>query len=182
MIIRNSEFILRTLDCHLTMTLPITIHLLGGAALDLVYGITRFSEDVDMMCSVEEGEHLDHADFQHALAATNDELESRELYITHIFVESSLVHTDSWLQHLVTPPPSAPSFVNFQYDALSPQDIILSKLTRFDEKDRLDIRDLMTCRSLTKDAVSTWLDRAIVPDVWQETWEKGVKAWHGWEF
>jgi hypothetical protein len=163
------------------MPLLFRIHLLGGAALDLVYGISRFSEDIDMMCSVEESEAVDHPDFQRALATTNDQLQDKGLYITHIFSAASLVHIDNWLEHLVVPPASAPTFVNFQYDALSPQDIILSKLTRFDEKDRLDIRELMACRNLTKPAISAWIDQAIVPDPWQELWIKGLKAWEAWQ-
>ena len=52
---RNSEFILKTLDSVLTVALPFRLHLLGGAALDLVYNIPRFSEDVDVMCTMAEG-------------------------------------------------------------------------------------------------------------------------------
>lgn len=181
MITRNSELILRTLDRNLAMPLPFKIHLLGGAALDLVYGISRFSEDVDMMCSIQEGEYIDHPDFQRALESTNDQLRDRELYITHIFTEYTLVHTKNWLEHLVVPPSDAPTFARFQYDALSPQDIILSKITRFDEKDRLDIRDLLICRNLTKQALSAWIDQVVVPDLWNEAWNKGLTAWDRWE-
>jgi hypothetical protein len=51
---RNSEFILRTLDNCLGEQLDVTLHLLGGAALDLVYEIQRFSEDFDCLCTMAE--------------------------------------------------------------------------------------------------------------------------------
>lgn len=61
---RNSAFILRTLDDLLDRRLDVTLHLLGGAALDLVYGIERFSEDVDCICTMTEACAIDSAPFE----------------------------------------------------------------------------------------------------------------------
>jgi len=81
---RNSEFILQALDECLERRLHVTLHLLGGAAIDLVYGIRRFSEDVDCMCTLTEAETIDSEEFQKALSATNNILQPRGFYLTHI--------------------------------------------------------------------------------------------------
>ena len=100
---RNSEHILRTLDSQLDEPLSIQLHLLGGAALDLVFQIPRFSEDVDLMCTLVEGHAFDNPTLQAALERTNDLLEPDGLYLTHIFDESGLVHTRDWVERLVPP-------------------------------------------------------------------------------
>ncbi len=109
---RNSEFILRTLDACLKTQLQIPLHLLGGAALDLVYGIERFSEDVDCMCTMTEAEVIDSDEFQNALAETNEKLEPEGFYLTHIFDENGLVHLPDWADRLVKPPADAPAAEN----------------------------------------------------------------------
>ena len=156
------------------------MHLLGGAALDLVYDIERFSEDVDCICSLTEAQAIDNDEFQDALAATNDVLEPRGLYITHIFDEDELVHLPDWTARLVSPPSDAPTFRHFDYNAVSAEDIILSKFTRFDEKDRMDIEDLMRVRALTREAIDALIPSVVVPCVWAETWEAGLQKWQAW--
>jgi len=179
---RNSEFILTTLDNHLEQRLPVSLHLLGGAALDLVYDIERFSEDVDCICSLTEAQAIDSHDFQNALAATNDVLEPRGLYITHIFDEDELVHLSDWTSRLTPPPAAAPTFQHFAYDAVSAEDIILSKITRFDEKDRLDIKELMRVCAIKRESLDALISMVVVPDVWGETWEAGLLKWRAWDF
>ena len=179
--VRNSEFVLKTLDSVLTRTLPFRLHLLGGAALDLVYNIPRFSEDVDVMCSMAEGSLWETPEVTGALDRANKKLEVYNLYITHIFDENSLVHTEDWSDRLVSAPNESPSFRYFQYDAVSPEDIIISKLTRFDEKDKLDIVALMAACNITKVSISKLFDCVIVPEVWNESWEKGIEKWLAWD-
>lgn len=179
---RNSEFILKTLDDHLKQRLPVSLHLLGGAALDLVYDIERFSEDVDCICSLTEAQAIDSDDFQTALAATNDVLEPRGLYITHIFDEDEIVRLPDWASRLTPPPATAPSFRHFAYDAVSAEDIILSKITRFDEKDRLDIQELMRVCAIKRERLDALIPGVVVPDVWSETWESGLSKWRAWDF
>ena len=178
---RNSEFILTTLDNHLKQRLPVSLHLLGGAALDLVYDIERFSEDVDCICSLTEAQAIDSDEFQNALAATNDVLEPRGLYITHIFDEDELVHRPDWTSRLPPPPAVAPTFQHFTYDAVSAEDIILSKITRFDEKDRLDIQELMRVCAIKRESLDALISMVVVPDVWGDTWEAGLLKWREWE-
>jgi hypothetical protein len=177
---RNSEFILGALDQYLYRKLDVTLHLLGGAALDLVYGIERFSEDVDCICAMTEVGCIDSDEFQSALAKANEVLEQRGLYLTHIFDEGELVHLPDWVTRVTPPPPGAPRFRHFDYDAVSAEDIILSKFTRFDEKDRLDIEDLMRVRALTREAIDALIPLVVVPDVWAETWEAGLRKWRVW--
>ncbi len=174
---RNSEFILGTLDKCLDRPLEVTLHLLGGAALDLVYGIERFSEDVDCICTMSEARTIDSDEFQNALAKANEALEPRGLYLTHIFDEDELVHLPDWTSRLTPPPSGAPTFGHFDYDAVSAEDIILSKFTRFDEKDRLDIEDLMQVRALTRETIDALIPSVAVPGVWAETWEAGLRKW-----
>ena len=126
----NSEHILQTLNSVLDKPLPITLHLLGGAALELVYELPRFSEDVDAMCTMGEAAFIDTDDFQNALRQTNSILEPEGLYITHVFDETGLVHTEDWVERLVAPNANSPRFEKLKYNALSPEDIIISKITR----------------------------------------------------
>ena len=97
-------------------------------------------------------------EFSNALEKTNKKLEVHNLYITHIFDENSLVHTRDWTERLVSAPSDNPSFFHFQYDAVSAKDIIISKITRFDEKDKLDIVALMAACGLTKESISDLFD------------------------
>ncbi|OGV77428.1 MAG: hypothetical protein A3K19_12540 [Lentisphaerae bacterium RIFOXYB12_FULL_65_16] len=174
---RNSEFILQALDDCLDRVLPVSLHLLGGAALDLVYGIRRFSEDVDCMCTLSETGMIDADWFQRAVASANERLTPHGLYLTHIFDETDLVHTQDWFRRIVSPPPEAPRFRHFRYDATSPEDIILSELTRFDEKDQQDVRDLMRTRALTKADIERLIGNVHVGEEWRETWEAGLRTW-----
>jgi hypothetical protein len=178
---RNSEFILARLDDCLKHRLTVTLHLLGGAALDLVYGIERFSEDVDCICTMTEAQAIDSDEFQDSVAAANKALEPHGLYLTHIFDEEELVHLPDWPSRLTPPPPQAPSFPHFSYDAVSAEDIILSKFTRFDEKDRLDIQDLMRVCAVTPEMIDGLIPLVVVPDVWAETWEDGLRKWRAWD-
>jgi hypothetical protein len=177
---RNSEFILATVDKCLSRRLPVTLHLLGGAALDLVYNIERFSEDVDCFCSLTEAWVFDSDEFHNALATANAALEPHGLYLTHVFDEDELVHLPDWTSRLTNPPPAAPVFQHFAYDAVSAEDIILSKITRFDEKDRMDIQDLMRTRAITADRIDQLIASVVVPDVWSETWKAGLRRWRAW--
>lgn len=180
-VMRNSAFILETLDQCLDLRLDVTIHLLGGAALDLVYGIERFSEDVDCICTLTEARTIDSDTFQNAVANANEMLEPQGLYLTHIFDEDELVHLPDWTSRLTTPPPDAPTFCRFDYNAVSAEDIILSKLTRFDEKDKLDIAALMRSRAITREMIDALIPLVVVPDVWNETWQAGLLKWRKWD-
>lgn len=177
---KNSEFILATLDECLKERLVVPLHLTGGAALDLVYGIQRFSEDVDCLCTLAEAPMIESDVFQNALAETNRRLEPRGLYLTHIFDEEELVHLPDWASRLTPPPPGAPVFRHFAYDAVSAEDIILSKLTRFDAKDQGDIADLMRACSITRESIDGLLGSTAVPAVWSETWNSGLRKWERW--
>ena len=177
---RNCEFILETLDKCLSHQLDVTLHLLGGAALDLVYDIERFSEDVDCICAMAETPAIDSDTFQDALAKANSLLEPRGLYLTHIFDEDELVHLPDWVARLTPSPAGCPTFRHLSYDAVSGEDIILSKITRFDEKDRLDIEDLMRVCAIDKAAIDALIPSVVVPDVWAETWKTGLTKWRDW--
>jgi hypothetical protein len=92
----NSQYILEKIDSFLTQSIPFSLHLLGGAAFDLV------------------------------------------------------------------------------------EDIIISKITRFDTKDRQDIRALMRSRNLNKNDIAYLMKEVDVPEVWKEAWELGLKEWGKW--
>ena len=59
---------------------------------------------------------------------------------------------------------------------------IISKITRFDEKDKLDIVALMAACDLTKESISDLFDHVIIPEVWKESWSIGVDKWLAWDF
>ena len=110
----NSQYILEKLDSFLTQSIPHTLHLLGGAAFDLVYDLPRFSEDVDIICTLDESKYMESQYFRDAILKTNEALEPEGLYITHIFEENGLVHTRDWTENLVPAPATAPQFKHFR--------------------------------------------------------------------
>lgn len=78
----------------------------GGAAFVLGYGRVRTTDDADLLLDDVECQTLiDSAGFGEAIEATNQELEPRGLYLSHIFGRLS-----SRCSHRTGEPAAAPSF------------------------------------------------------------------------
>ncbi|MDX2010054.1 MAG: DUF6036 family nucleotidyltransferase [Myxococcaceae bacterium] len=160
----NAELILRTLDHSLTG--PGRIRLLGGAALILVYGRERSTDDAALVMDGAEVQALvDMSGFSEAVEATNAELEPRGLSLTHIWARSIL--TPSWrsaCRVLQLEPPFAPLSV----EVPGPADLITSKLARGDDGDLDDVMHLMRVEHLSAEVVSQVIDTAVVPELLRE--------------
>ncbi len=120
------------------------------------------------MCTLRGSKIFESPDVFKAIQETNEALEGKGLYMTHIFDEDGLVHTNDWISRLAPPPDTAPKFTNFKYDAVSPEDIIISKITRFDEKDKQDIALLMQTNSISKEEINKLIPDVSVPQLWEE--------------
>ena len=157
----EAELILRTLDRHLTARGR--VRLLGGAALILGYGMNRATEDADLV--MEDAEVLalmGSCGFSEALDATNRELNTRGLYLTHIWGPEQQILTGSWLA-ACRPVVVSPRFERLEVDVLGPLDLICSKLARADAADLADIRYLISTQGLTADEVRAAVHSARVP-------------------
>jgi hypothetical protein len=106
----NASAILKTLDGHLDH--PVRLILYGRAALQLGFSEpppeVAQSKDVDGIIPVADLETISADErFWNAQEATNSELRSRGLYITHLFRSDQVFLRRDWENHLVpiTRPP-----------------------------------------------------------------------------
>jgi len=105
----NPLHILQTLDRHLTV--PMELTLFGRAALALGYAgspaVFATTRDVDAILPLSWLEAADeNRDFWQAQQRTNEELEPKGLYLTHLFREVEVILTPDW---------QAVVFVNCQF-------------------------------------------------------------------
>ncbi|MBI4818410.1 MAG: hypothetical protein HY791_19245 [Deltaproteobacteria bacterium] len=165
-----AEEILRTLASHLEG--PGHVRLFGGAALILGYGLSRSTEDADLILDEQEVDVLiRQANFGEALRLTNEELAPKGLYLTHIFGPEQQILTPEWRQSCVV---VNRSFGNaaLAVSALGPLDLILSKLARADDEDLEDIRFIIESKGIERKTLADAIDRAMVPEVLSEVFER----------
>lgn len=161
----EAELILRTLDGFLTG--PAQIRLLGGAALVLGYGMPRSTEDADLLEDDRELQALiDEAGFSEAVEATNRALESRGLYLTHIWGPEQQILTRGWREQCRTV--QGLGLARLEVSVLGPLDLIASKLCRADDLDLEDIRYLITHEQLAPEEVRAAMNVAAVPAIFAE--------------
>ena len=152
--------ILRTLDRHLTG--PGKLRLMGGAALILGYGMSRSTEDADLLQDDAEMQALvDEADIGAALEKANLELAPEGLYLSHIWGPEQQILTPSWRESCRKI--SLVGLTHLALEVLGPLDLILSKLCRADAGDLEDIRYLIGHLGLRPDEVRGALQSAVVP-------------------
>ena len=169
---REAELILETLDRHLAG--PGTVRLLGGAALTVGYGLTRATEDVDLLQDDGEVQALiDSADFGLALDAANAELEPRGLYLTHIWGPEQLILAAGWRARCRGV--AMPSLRKLRLEVLSPADLIISKLARADDGDLSDMEYLLTTQTSVAE-VELLMPTVQVPQVFAESWPRARAA------
>lgn len=157
--------ILRTLDRHLTA--PGEVRLFGGAAFVLGYGRVRTTDDADLLLDDVECQTLiDSAGFGEAIEATNQELEPRGLYLSHIFGPEQQVLTPTW--RAGCRPIVLPGLLRLSVSCLGPVDLALTKMGRADDADLADLEFLLTTRQLEPKALRRALDVAIVPPEYSE--------------
>jgi hypothetical protein len=173
--VNTAQIIASTLDRHLQESTEVIVF--GSAALLLDPEFApqlggRMTNDIDVIVPAGRELMIDaDTQFWAAIEATNRELASRGLYITHIFPEREVVLTPEWKQHLVTlPNPALNRLRLFRPRIL---DLIVSKMGRGDLQDQADVRSMLTAqRAIGQPAPSTTevadaAGRAVVPEVYR---------------
>lgn len=101
-------------------------------------------------------------DFWDAVEATNSELKSEGLYITHLFVDDQVILSPNWLGNL--------EVIDFPLAKLhlfrpSTNDLILTKMMRVDPQDRADIMFLLKQQDADLTNLRQMVEEAVIPDV-----------------
>ena len=162
----HPEKILRTLDAYLAKETRLILY--GRAALALGFSHSQpdfhSTLDVDAILPEVEMAMIDEDDqFWTAIEKTNDELKSSGLYITHLFTESQVILSPSWLDQI-----EPIKFLGLQY--LRPfrpsvGDLILTKMMRIDPQDRSDIEFLLSHLDLSTRQIEELIATARVPEI-----------------
>ena len=136
----NPLKILRTLDSHLTK--PAELSIFGRAALALGFPNSppefEATHDVDAITPIDHGEP--NEDFWLAQQATNVELESQQLYITHLFGETDVILRPSWKENRMLLDLALQRLRVYRPAAI---DLILTKMARGDSEDLRDVQFLL---------------------------------------
>jgi hypothetical protein len=163
--VNNPLRILETLDRYLSA--PAELTLFGRAALALgfpnsptEYGATQ---DVDAILPLDWlGADDQNMDFWQAQQRTNTELESRGLYLTHLFREVDVILTPDWLKKRIRITNEFKRLTIFRPSTL---DLILTKMARADENDLQDIRFLVRQEPITAEQLAAAFACARIPEV-----------------
>lgn len=168
--------ILLTLDAHVSG--PCDIRLMGGAAMILAYGMRRTTEDVDLLHDTDELVFLaEEREFGPALEATNAELASLGLYLSHIWGPEQEILTSGWRSNCR--PVDVPGTRNLRITALGPLDLIVSKLCRADAPDLADIDWIIGVEGLTGAQVRDAMRHALVPEQFVDGFESACASVDG---
>lgn len=175
-----AQTIAETLDRHLTQ--PTEVVVFGAAALLLDRKFAsrlagRSTNDVDIIIPKEREMRVD-ADrpFWRAVEKTNQELEPKGLYITHIFPEREVALTPEWKQHTVPLHNDRLAKLSLQRPRML--DLVISKMGRGDVQDLVDVRSMLrlhreaTGRQLTAAEITQAAARAQVPEVYREIFSR----------
>lgn len=178
-----AQTIAETLNRHLTQ--PTELVVFGAAALllDRKFAIRmagRSTNDVDIIIPKEREMQVD-ADraFWQAVEKTNQELEPKGLYITHIFPEREVVLTPEWRQHTVPLHHESLARLNL----LRPRilDLVISKMGRGDVQDVADVRSMLrlhravTGFEITGEEITQAAKRAQVPEIYREIFPRACE-------
>ena len=161
----NPEIILKTLDHYLHGELQLILY--GRAALVLGYEQSPLefgaTMDVDAILPVVEMPQLEkNDDFWNALEMTNQELDAKGLYMTHLFGDDQVILSPDWLSDIQS--------IDFPLSHLRlyrpcTADLILTKMMRVDPQDRNDIKFLMQQEDLDLVALDEKLNSATIPEI-----------------
>lgn len=167
MIPNNPAEVLLTLDHELDH--QVTLVLYGRAALCLGFdnppADLQATLDVDAIITFSQLPVLmDDSRFWDALDRTNQTLQPKGLYITHLFSEDQVFLRPDWEAHIV--PITRPETQHLSLFRPHVLDLILTKMMRGnDELDMADIRFLITQESITASQIEAAIQNARIPDV-----------------
>jgi hypothetical protein len=162
----NPRTILAALDAHLER--PTRVILYGRAALALGFANSdpalAATMDVDaILPGVEMAAIEADGQFWRALECANHELESRGLYMTHLFPDDQVILSPDWLERIVPLP-------DVGWRSLRPWrpavlDLILTKMMREDPQDLADIAFLLRQEPQSHETLKAAWATARVPDL-----------------
>ena len=163
----NASLILATLDSHLQQ--PTRLILYGRAALQL--GFTKpppdvaLSKDVDAIIPLADLDGLSADEgFWDAQEATNLELRTQGLYVTHLFCSDQVFLRRDWEQHLL--PVTRPVTRWLKLFRPATLDLILTKMMRGDDpQDMSDIEFLIQHDRITPAQIESAIEDVVIPDL-----------------
>jgi hypothetical protein len=158
--------ILTTLDSFLEQETRVVLY--GRAALALGFGAAAETHgatmDVDaILPAVEMAAVEADAQFWRALDRTNAALESRGLYMTHLFTDEQVILTPEWLEKIVPLP--VPGLTRLRVSRLSTVDLVLTKMMRRDPQDADDIELLLREERIGPKELAAAFARARCPEI-----------------
>jgi len=174
----NAEIIATTLDGLLDHEVKLIIY--GRAALalgfDNVPEAVGRSLDLDVILPFSEVARIEADDqFWAAQHQLNKSLESRGLYLTHIFQEDQVFLRPDWEKHIR--PVLRPSTHRLKLFRPDTVDLILTKMMRGeDAQDMEDVKFLVESEGLTLDTMEPAFASVRMPDVdeLRETFQKAL--------
>lgn len=161
----NPRRILQTLDSHLSAPSEITIFGRAALALGFPDSPAAFAKtrDVDAILPSRWLKAADdNLDFWRAQQRTNADLETEDLYLTHLFREEQIILTPDWMAKRVGIQLALRHLSVYRPSTL---DLILSKTMRGDENDLADIRFLLSQEHFSGGELAAAFSGARVPDV-----------------
>ena len=172
----NPTRVLTTLDRHLNHEVSLVIY--GRAALCLGFDQPREefanTEDVDGTIRLSQSDALSNdAGFWDAIEATNEELETDGLYLTHLFRADQVFLRADWERHIQ--PIARPTTKHLNLLRPATIDLILTKMMRgADDLDMEDITFLVHSEPVTLAAIERAFEQVRLPDVpeLQQAFEK----------
>ena len=176
----NPSEVLLTLDRELDH--QVTLVLYGRAALCLGFDNPPLdfhsTLDVDAIISLSQLPQLiDDLPFWDALDRTNRLLQSKGLYLTHLFSEDQVFIRPNWERHLV--PIARPQTAHLKLFRPHVLDLILTKMMRGnDDLDMADIRFLVKQQHVTSAEMDAALATVRIPDLaeLQEAFQRAVPS------
>ncbi len=161
----NAQVILGVLDGRLNAAVELTLY--GRAALQMGFSSpppeTLLSRDVDAVLWLGQAEDLNQrTNFWEAVDATNAELSSQGLYVSHFFTEDQVVLRPEWkaVRRRIDIP-----FRHLRLFRLADEDLLLSKLMRDDPQDQQDALFIVGAAGWRPENIEQILSVARLPDV-----------------
>lgn len=170
-----AQKILSELDSHLTSAVELSLYGRAAFLLGFEDPAPEFSQslDVDGVLWMGQAEYLfEETNFWSALETTNENLESENLYMSHLFEENQVILSKDWKKNRVS---IAGAWKHLTLLRLSDEDLLLSKLMRDDPQDRHDARFIISRNNWTVDHLMTLFSKARIPDL-QELHDEFGKA------
>lgn len=162
----NPTHILKVLDARLDH--PVELTLIGKAALWLGFADApqEFSMtlDVDGVIPTSQSEAFNEdLAFWDALTSANAELESLNLYLTHLFEERQIFLSRDWMMHRINL--SRPALEHIRLFRPATLDLILSKMMRGgDDTDLKDIDWMIRHDGITLPMLESSFSNAVIPE------------------